>query len=155
MEHETTLPQEGIVYKMSFPMGEGTTARLVKLRTYPATGMPTDYIFQCFDEHPLKHSSAFVDAFNLPEGILYHIVFEEITDPEILDGLDLSPFEVKYKPKAQHWYENGGPRPKTFRDDPELLTTRQGQLDRLEEIEEEKKRLRAEIARLEALQTVG
>ena len=64
--------KEGTTGTLTF--GDGATSRveLVKILTYPASGMPSDYLFK-YEEgethRPLIHVS-FKDSFHLPEMIV-------------------------------------------------------------------------------------
>ena len=74
------IPELNKTYKMTFPKS-GMVAKLVKIETYPAAGMPNDYIFEfvsgddCLCGHSPIHPK---NCFPLPQALLYQIKFEEV-----------------------------------------------------------------------------
>jgi len=72
---------EGKTYKVVYPNNMFTVAKLVEVKNYPATGMPSDYMFWYLSgEEGLAKLSATYPIFPLPEVILPQIRFVEVED---------------------------------------------------------------------------
>ncbi len=70
---------EGAVLHLFFPAGQSTIARFVEIETYPASGMPSDAVFDYISgDESLSKSSNLSPLFPFPEGLLSRILYVEL-----------------------------------------------------------------------------
>jgi len=70
-------------YELIFPNGDHTITELIKIQTYPATGLPPDYIFEYISgASTITLHSPLGKAFPLPMGLLKYVDIKEIKNKE-------------------------------------------------------------------------
>lgn len=91
--------KEDTLYEMTWPLGDKCMVQLAKILTYGATGMPSDYIFQCLSpEFKLLETSGIEGGFPIPSSAIDQIQFREVTDPLYITLFKpTEPFEIKFK----------------------------------------------------------
>ena len=91
--------KENTLYEATFPSGDKCMVQLAKIQEYPATGMPSDCIFQCLSpEFLLLERSSIEGGFFLPSSVIDQIDFREVKDPaHIALFKPTKPFEIKFK----------------------------------------------------------
>jgi len=91
--------KEDTLYEATFPNGDKCMVQLAKIQEYNATGMQSDYIFQCLSpEFSLLKNSSIEGGFFIPSSVIDKIQFREVRDSVyIMLFKPTKPFEVKFK----------------------------------------------------------
>jgi hypothetical protein len=90
-------PIKGVIYDMELPKGEVLRVQLAEIES--SGFLPCSYLFRSYTPHEFVDTSSHVGGFPLPEALLSHVKFTEVTGPDA-DKLLAEPCEVPFKPDA-------------------------------------------------------